>query len=163
MKHLHKADRTSQAIMKEAMRCHPGVEFPLERVVPDGGATLCNIRFEKGTIVGINAAVMHRDTTIFGDDAGAFRPERWTESSDERIKLMDRHLMTVSLFFPGFERIQTDDHSSGMDLALVLGRISPLWRWVNWFRRFFGTLSLSGLLRSLSGMCGRSFLLSSMG
>lgn len=78
------------------MRCHPAVSFPLERVVPEGGITLCGARFEEGTIVGINPAVIHRDKTIFGNDADEFRPERWTESSDERIRLMDRHLMTVS-------------------------------------------------------------------
>lgn len=78
------------------MRCHPAVSFPLERVVPEGGITLSGTRFEEGTIVGINPAVIHRDKTIFGNDADEFRPERWTESSDERIRLMDRHLMTVS-------------------------------------------------------------------
>ncbi|CAG8925610.1 unnamed protein product [Penicillium salamii] len=83
-----------QAVMKEAMRCHPSVSFPLERVVPEGGATFSNIHLQPGTIVGINPAVIHRDKTIFGDDADAFRPERWTESSEDHIKLMDRHLMT---------------------------------------------------------------------
>lgn len=82
--------------MKEAMRCHPGVSFPLERVVPEGGATFSDIHLKQGTIVGINPAVIHHDKTIFGDDADAFRPERWIESSEAHIKLMDRHLMTVS-------------------------------------------------------------------
>ena len=86
----------SQAVIKEAMRCHPAVSFPLERVVPEGGANLCNVHFDQGTIVGINPAVMHRDKTIFGVDADVFRPERWTQSSQDCIKIMDRHLMTVS-------------------------------------------------------------------
>lgn len=83
--------------MKEGMRCHPGVSFPLERVVPEGGTVLCGAHLEAGTIVGINPAVMHHDRMIFGDDAAAFRPERWTESEEEHIKLMDRHLMTVRM------------------------------------------------------------------
>ncbi|KAJ5365242.1 cytochrome P450 [Penicillium concentricum] len=83
-----------QAVMKEAMRCHPGVSFPLERVVPEGGITLCGVHLGAGTVVGINPAVIHHDKTIFGEDASVFRPERWTESDNERIKLMDRHLMT---------------------------------------------------------------------
>ncbi|KAJ5543407.1 cytochrome P450 [Penicillium sp. DV-2018c] len=86
-----------QVVMKEGMRCHPGVSFPLERVVPNGGATVCGTRFEAGTIIGINPAVIHHDKMIFGHDAATFRPERWTESDDERIKLMDRHLMTFGL------------------------------------------------------------------
>ncbi|KAJ5315081.1 cytochrome P450 [Penicillium atrosanguineum] len=83
-----------QAAMKEAMRCHPGVSFPLERVVPEGGTVLCGVPLSAGTIVGMNPAVVHHDKTIFGDDAEAFRPERWINSSQEQIKLMDRHLMT---------------------------------------------------------------------
>ncbi|KAJ5328320.1 cytochrome P450 [Penicillium brevicompactum] len=83
-----------QAVIKEAMRCHPAVSFPLERVVPEGGASLCNVHFDQGTVVGINPAVMHRDKTIFGVDADVFRPERWTQSSEDCIKIMDRHLMT---------------------------------------------------------------------
>lgn len=81
--------------MKEAMRCHPGVSFPLERVVPDGGSTICGTYLKAGTIVGINPAVIHHDKTIYGEDAAKFRPERWIDSSEERLKIMDRHIMTV--------------------------------------------------------------------
>ncbi|KAJ5363950.1 cytochrome P450 [Penicillium cataractarum] len=83
-----------QAAMKEAMRCHPGVSYPLERVVPEGGTVLCGTHLEAGTIVGVNPAVLHHDKSIFGDDAAVFRPERWIEADEEKIKLMDRHLMT---------------------------------------------------------------------
>jgi cytochrome P450 len=85
--------------MKEAMRCHPGVSYPLERVVPEGGTVLCGTHLEAGTIVGVNAAVVHHDKSIFGEDAALFRPERWIDSDGEKIKLMDRHLMTVSANF----------------------------------------------------------------
>ncbi|KAJ5719166.1 cytochrome P450 [Penicillium malachiteum] len=72
-----RANRYSrQAVMKEAMRCHPGVSYPLERVVPEGGTTLCGVYLEAGTIVGMNPAVIHHDKSIFGDDAAKFRPER---------------------------------------------------------------------------------------
>ncbi|RAH55932.1 cytochrome P450 [Aspergillus piperis CBS 112811] len=84
-----------QAVMKEAMRCHPGVSFPLERVVvPEGGADLCGVHLAAGTVVGINPAVLHHDTSIFGDDADEFRPERWIESTEKQVKIMDRHLLT---------------------------------------------------------------------
>ncbi|KAJ6005379.1 cytochrome P450 [Penicillium sp. IBT 35674x] len=83
-----------QVVMKEAMRCHPGVSFPLERVIPESGAVLCGVQLEAGTIVGINPAVIHHDKSIFGEDAAVFRPERWLESSEEEVKRMDRHLMT---------------------------------------------------------------------
>ncbi|KAI5456875.1 putative P450 monooxygenase [Mariannaea sp. PMI_226] len=83
-----------QAAMKEAMRCCPGVSFPLERIVPKGGAQLCGVHLSEGTIVGINPAVIHRDESIFGPDAESFNPERWLGSDAENIKKMDRHLMT---------------------------------------------------------------------
>jgi cytochrome P450 len=87
----------SQAVMKEAMRMHPGVCFPLERVVPSGGLTICDTHIPAGTVVGVNPIVIHRNTDIFGADADEFHPERWLDADEERIKLMDRHLLTVSL------------------------------------------------------------------
>lgn len=82
--------------MKEAMRCHPGVSYPLERFVPPGGEVICGQYLKEGTIVGVNAVVIHRDTTIFGEDALEFNPDRWLGTDEERIKNMDRHLLTVS-------------------------------------------------------------------
>lgn len=85
-----------QAVMKEAMRCHPGVSYPLERIVPPGGGELCGVHLREGAVVGINPAVIHRDQSIFGEDASEFNPERWLRQDEEVRKSMDRHLMTVS-------------------------------------------------------------------
>lgn len=95
---------------------------------------LCGTHLEAGTIVGVNAAVIHHDKSIFGEDAASFRPERWIESDDEKIKLMDRHLMTVSdtllsLYWNCFDRTI----SSAMVLERVLGKTFLLWRWENLF------------------------------
>ena len=75
---------------------HPAVSYPLERVVPPDGVRLCGEYLPGGTIVGVNAAVIHRERDRFGQDADTFRPERWLHSSEERIKLMDRHNLAVS-------------------------------------------------------------------
>ena len=75
---------------------HPGVQYPLERVVPAGGARLCDFDIPTGTVVGMNAAVIHRNQDIFGYDADQFRPERWLDDDEEKVKIMDRHLLTVS-------------------------------------------------------------------
>ena len=93
--------------MKEAMRCHPGVSYPLERLVPEGGAEFCGAKLRTGTVVGINPVVIHHNTDIYSPDAAQFRPERWLEASPEHLKVMDRTLLTVSatpyrLFFPAF-------------------------------------------------------------
>lgn len=37
-----------QAVLKEALRMHPATGLPLERVVPPGGATICNRFFPEG-------------------------------------------------------------------------------------------------------------------
>ncbi|KAI1521917.1 CypX, Cytochrome P450, partial [Pyrenophora tritici-repentis] len=64
------------------------------RVVPAGGTKLCDKHIPAGTIVGINASVIHRDTNIFGADTDEFRPERWLNKDVETIKSMDRYLLT---------------------------------------------------------------------
>ncbi|GME36077.1 FAD binding domain protein [Neofusicoccum parvum] len=79
-----------QAVMKEAMRMHPGVGFVLERVVPAQGDTLCGIDIPGGTVVGMNAWVIHHDRTVFGNDADVFRPERWLEAPPEQLRVMER-------------------------------------------------------------------------
>ncbi|KAF1818617.1 putative P450 monooxygenase [Dissoconium aciculare CBS 342.82] len=83
-----------QAIMKEAMRLHPGVGFPLERKVPEGGATICGVSLPGDTIISMSAPVIHVDPSIFGKDAAQFRPERWLDGDEEQLKVMERSLLT---------------------------------------------------------------------
>ncbi|KAK1484646.1 hypothetical protein CTAM01_12890 [Colletotrichum tamarilloi] len=83
-----------QACIKESMRMHPGVSYPLERIVPKTGAEISGFHLPAGTIVGMNAAVIHRNRSIFGDDADTFRPERWLSDDTEAVKTMDRHNMS---------------------------------------------------------------------
>ena len=85
--------------MKEAMRCHAGVSYPLERLVPEGGVDLCEVHLRAGTNVAINPIVVHHDTAIFGPDAHIYGPERWLEADPEQVKAMDRTLLTVSNFW----------------------------------------------------------------
>ncbi|KAH8204472.1 hypothetical protein TruAng_001388 [Truncatella angustata] len=67
-----------EAVVREAMRLHPGVCMLLERYVPGGGLTLPDGSFvPAGTAVGINPYVVHRNRRVWGDDADAYRPERW--------------------------------------------------------------------------------------
>lgn len=88
------------ACVKEAGRIHPPFGLPLERVVPAEGAEICGKRFEAGTIVGINAWVVHRDKLTFGEDVEISRPERWL-CEDRRRKIMEHGLLTVrNSFFP---------------------------------------------------------------
>ncbi|KAI1849509.1 hypothetical protein JX266_005004 [Neoarthrinium moseri] len=80
-----------QAVIKEALRLHPATGFPLEREVPEGGATISGRFFPAGTIVGINAWVEHRNKQVWGEDADQFRPERWLIDDADKLSLMNRH------------------------------------------------------------------------
>jgi cytochrome P450 len=77
------------AAIKEAMRIHPSVGLILERHVPAGGATICGQHIPEGTIVGINAWVLHRDSKVY-PDPDAFIPERWIDSSAAQLKEMEQ-------------------------------------------------------------------------
>ena len=86
-----------QAVIQEAMRLHPPVGLPLQRVVPAGGYHICGYRFPEGTVVGVSALAIHLDTSIFGEDAATFRPERWLDAEKESLTLMQRYWMPFRL------------------------------------------------------------------
>ncbi|TVY44107.1 Pisatin demethylase [Lachnellula subtilissima] len=90
-----------QACMKEAMRLHPGIGFPLERVVPLEGLAVGNVLLPAGTIVGMHAWVVHHDKTIFGEDADDFRPERWLAQDVDNIRRMDKCFLSRNQFGAG--------------------------------------------------------------
>ena len=77
---------------------HPAVGQLLERVVPDGGATISGVWLPEGTIVGVNPWVPGRDKSTYGEDADEYRPERWLEADDQKLKLMERNFLAVSYF-----------------------------------------------------------------
>lgn len=79
---------------------HPGVSHPLGSVTPSGGVDLCGVHLQAGTVVGVSPAVIHRRRDIFGQDVESFRPELWLVANEERIKVMDRHNLSVSRLTP---------------------------------------------------------------
>ncbi|CZR69977.1 related to cytochrome P450 CYP3/CYP5/CYP6/CYP9 subfamilies [Phialocephala subalpina] len=81
-----------QATIKEALRLHAAVGQVLSRVVPEGGAQLAGRHFPQGTVVGINAWVIHSDESIWGKDVHEFRPERWLVDK-ERLAFLDQHFL----------------------------------------------------------------------
>lgn len=85
-----------EACIKEAGRIHPPFGLNLERIVPAGGLTLSAQHIPAGTVVGMNAWVVHRDKDVFGEDAYEWRPERWLEGDEAHTKKMEGALLTVS-------------------------------------------------------------------
>jgi hypothetical protein len=72
---------------------HPAFGFNYERIVGPSGATICGTFVPGGTIVGVNPWVVQRDTGVYGLDAHTYRPERWLEASDAKVKEMGRMLV----------------------------------------------------------------------
>lgn len=80
-----------QACLKEAMRVRPAVGLNIVRMIPPEGAELDGEFFPGGTTIAINGWVLHRDKGVFGEDADAYRPERWLDDM-EKAKRMDRYM-----------------------------------------------------------------------
>ncbi|EGU74661.1 hypothetical protein HZS61_005666 [Fusarium oxysporum f. sp. conglutinans] len=80
------------AVVKEALRCHPAAGLMLERIVPARGLEVNGHHIPGGTIVGVNAWVLHRNKDIFGHDADRWRPSRWIEASTEQKRRMENYM-----------------------------------------------------------------------
>jgi cytochrome P450 len=100
-----------QAVVREGLRIHPPVTDIVPKKVPEGGDTIVldgkAYHLPAGTNIGYNAWGVHRDKTIFGEDANTFRPERWLldgndESSVKRVAEMRR---TTEMIF-GYGKYQ---------------------------------------------------------
>ncbi|KAK2020401.1 cytochrome P450 [Colletotrichum zoysiae] len=84
-----------QAIIKEGLRIFPPVVGQMSKEVPKGGDTFKGVYFPEGTRIGYNAWGIFRRTDIWGPDAHEFRPERWLEASESKLKLMEGTLELV--------------------------------------------------------------------
>ncbi|KAJ0385372.1 hypothetical protein COL922a_006532 [Colletotrichum nupharicola] len=81
-----------QAVIREALRVKTPVVNIFGRDVPAGGDTV-NVGGESvylpgGACIGYSAYAMHHSKETYGEDAKAFRPERWFEEDEERLAAM---------------------------------------------------------------------------
>ncbi|KAF7586585.1 hypothetical protein BBP40_008642 [Aspergillus hancockii] len=88
------------ACVMEGVRLHPPFCLPFERVVPDGGITICGTYLPAGTVVGMNPYVINRDKQTFGDDADNWRPERWSDLSRKDRKRLEHGILTINIVDP---------------------------------------------------------------
>ncbi|KAE8151416.1 cytochrome P450 [Aspergillus avenaceus] len=73
------------ACIKEGMRIHPSVGLTMPRHTPAEGAHVAGYWVPGNTRIGINPAVLQKDTSVFGDDAEVFRPDRWLETNAHQL------------------------------------------------------------------------------
>lgn len=94
-----------QALIKECLRTHAPLGQLIPRVVPEGGTMLHRRFIPAGTVVGCNAWVVHRDKSVFGDDADKFRPERWLDGDGDGDRERRRNMENLSFAFGSGPRV----------------------------------------------------------
>ena len=68
------------------------------------------------------ASMVHQDTTIYGDDAKSFRPERWLDAVPDARRAMERHFFAVSpVHFCQNKKTGTIDNRLGFALQFGKG------------------------------------------
>lgn len=80
-----------QACVSEALRMLPPTNAPLPRVVPAAGLEAGGVFLPPGTHVGANAILVHREKSVFRDDAAVFNPDRWIVGDAAH---MNRYILT---------------------------------------------------------------------
>jgi len=116
------------AVIREAMRCHPGAAMCLERYVPRGGLNLPDGRHVPARcVVGMNPYIIGRNESVWGKDAEEFRPERWLRDEDletedefqQRLRLMNNSDLT----FGGGSRMCIGKHLGLLEVYKVLATL----------------------------------------
>ncbi len=74
------------ACINETFRVYSAVPGGLPRVVPEGGMSIAGNDIVAGTTVGVHIYSLHRDSTIWGDDADTFNPDRWLDIDTEVVR-----------------------------------------------------------------------------
>lgn len=77
-----------EACISETLRIYTAVPGGLPRVAPPGGIVIAGRPVAGGTTVGVHIYSIHRDVSVWGEDAEIFRPERWLDRTPEEMKRM---------------------------------------------------------------------------
>lgn len=75
--------------VKETMRLCPAAPTFIPRYVSEPGLDLYGKFAPPGTEIGCNPYVVHRDPSLYGDDAEEFKPQRWLD--EEKAKLYNKY------------------------------------------------------------------------
>ena len=85
-----------QAVIKEGLRIWPPVAGLQSKEAPPQGDTWKGVFIPGGTRIGYCAWGIYRDEELWGKDAGEFRPERWLNADEAKLKEMES---TLDLIF----------------------------------------------------------------
>jgi cytochrome P450 len=119
-----------QAVVREGLRIHPPISDIVPKLVPAGGDTVTvNGRqyfFPGGTNIGYDVWGVHHSKAMFGEDANAFRPERWLleEKNDSGVARLAAMRRTTELIF-GYGKYQClGKPVAWMEITKVLFEVS---------------------------------------
>jgi cytochrome P450 len=126
------------AVVKEALRIHAPVGFPLERVVPSGGVTLYGHYFPEGTIVSCNPSVIGFNKEVYGQRYAVeeFWPERWLEADEQEEAMMERRSMT----FGAGKRMCLGKHISLLEIHKLVPLLLTRFKVTNSHLKVIGSL-----------------------
>ncbi|EAT86510.2 hypothetical protein SNOG_06679 [Parastagonospora nodorum SN15] len=127
-----------EACVQEAIRVHPPFALPLERVVPDGGMTVLGYFLPGGTVIGGSPYVVNRDTSMFGEDAEFWRPERWLGGDAAHKRSLEASMLTVRASF-------------GLLAVIALLTHNAVWCWTAYMSRATRRYSGNQETHSISG------------
>lgn len=120
------------AVVREAMRMHPGVGLLLERYVPSDGVSLPDGRFlPPGTGVGLNPYIIGRNKSVWGEDSAEYRPERWLPRDGEDDTAFQQRLRQMNasdLTFGGGSRICIGRHVAMLETYKVVATLVKRYR-----------------------------------
>ncbi|KAL1597881.1 hypothetical protein SLS60_008368 [Paraconiothyrium brasiliense] len=66
----------------ECLRLHPPIGYAMPRDTPPGGATICDHYIPGGVAVGVPAATIGRNASVY-PDPDSFQPDRWADATPE--------------------------------------------------------------------------------
>jgi cytochrome P450 len=84
-----------QVLIKEGLRIFPPIGGLMSKEVPAGGDTVNGLFIQGGTKIGVCVWGVVRNKRIWGEDSCVFRPERWIEAPDEKIREMEATLELI--------------------------------------------------------------------
>ncbi|KAF4628575.1 hypothetical protein G7Y89_g9578 [Cudoniella acicularis] len=82
-----------EAVQTECLRLHPPIGYAMPRDTPPQGATICGLYIPGNIAVGVPAAIIGRNATVY-KNPDRFEPERWLDETAD--------LATMKTCFLGF-------------------------------------------------------------
>lgn len=132
-----------EAIVRESLRCLPGVSLGLERIVPPSSLSSSsgsgsesgygisipstNTNVKSGTILAFNPYILCRNKSIWGEDSEQFRPERWLRGENESLEEYTARLQAMNntdLSFGAGSRVCVGKHLGLLQVYKVVATLA---------------------------------------